>query len=110
MGELYIFSRRYDSPYTSLIGYGDPYTYPNRNPFNLKDTGFIKRNIEYDPATKQYYIIEKIGDHYYRTPMTFSMKEFMDLKGRKMKKNISKQEQAFSLILIAELINLSPIL
>ena len=62
--------------------YGDPYNYPNRNPFNLKDTGFIKRNIEYDPATKQYYIIEKIGDHYYRTPMSFSMKEFMDLKGK----------------------------
>jgi hypothetical protein len=37
--------------------YGDPYTYPNRNPFNLKDTGFIKRNVEYDPVTKQYYII-----------------------------------------------------
>ena len=62
--------------------YGDPYNYPNRNPFNLQDTGFIKRNIEYDPVTKQYYIIEKIGNHYYRTPMTFTMKEFLDLKGK----------------------------
>ncbi|HEY5772335.1 MAG TPA: cell surface protein SprA, partial [Chitinophagaceae bacterium] len=62
--------------------YGDPYNYPNRNPFFLKDTGFIKRNIEYDPVTKQYYIIEKIGDHYYRTPMSFTMKEFLDLKGK----------------------------
>jgi cell surface protein SprA len=62
--------------------YGDPYNYPNRNPFLLKDTGFIKRNIEYDPVTKQYYIIEKIGDHYYRTPMSFTMKEFLDLKGK----------------------------
>jgi len=42
--------------------YGDPYNYPNRNPFFLKDTAFIKRNIEYDPVEKQYYIIEKIGD------------------------------------------------
>ena len=62
--------------------YGDPYNYPTRNPFYLQDTSFIKRNIEYDPVTKQYYIIEKIGNHYYRTPMSFSMKEFVDLKGR----------------------------
>jgi len=62
--------------------YGDPYNYPTRNPFSLQDTGFIKRNIEYDPVTKQYYVIEKIGNHYYRTPMAFSMKEFLDLKGK----------------------------
>ena len=61
---------------------GDPYNYPSNNPFNLKDTAFVKRNIEYDPVTKQYYVIEKIGDKYYRTPMSFSMKEFMDLKGK----------------------------
>lgn len=66
--------------------YGDPYTYPNRNPYYLQDTGFIKRNIEYDPVTRQYYIIEKSGRHYYRTPMTFSMKEFVDLKGKEDEK------------------------
>ncbi len=62
---------------------GDPYTYPNRNAFDLKDTSFIKRNIEYDPVTKQYYSIEKIGDRYYRTPMTFTMKEFIELQSKK---------------------------
>jgi cell surface protein SprA len=61
----------------------DPYTTPGRNPFDLSDTAFVKRNIEYDPLTKQYYIIEKIGTQYYRTPMTFSMKEFLDLQARK---------------------------
>ena len=45
---------------------GDPYTYPNRNTFDLKDTSFIKRSIIYDPKTKQYYIVEKIGTQYYR--------------------------------------------
>ena len=59
--------------------YGDPLTYPNRNPFDLKDTGYIKRNIEYDPATKQYYVIEKIGDKYYRTPTTLTYEEFLRL-------------------------------
>ncbi len=62
---------------------GDPYTYPNRNAFDLSDTAFIKRNIEYDPVSKQYYIIEKVGTQYYRTPMTFSMKEFLELQGKK---------------------------
>jgi cell surface protein SprA len=39
--------------------------------------------VEYDPKTKQYFIVEKIGTHYYRTPMTFSMQEFLNLQGRK---------------------------
>src|SRR5689334_25395658 len=46
--------------------YGDPYTYRNRNPFYLQDTSFVKKNIVYDPATKQYYIEEKIGSQLYR--------------------------------------------
>ncbi|MEI6947830.1 cell surface protein SprA [Paraflavisolibacter sp. H34] len=62
---------------------GDYYTYPNRNKFDFADTAFIKRSVEYDPKTKQYYIIEKLGNQYYRTPMTFSMQEFLDMQGRK---------------------------
>ncbi|MGN6166342.1 MAG: cell surface protein SprA, partial [Flavisolibacter sp.] len=61
---------------------GDPYNYPSRNPFNLKDTGFVKRTIEYDPKTKQYYIIEKIGSQYYRSPATFSMDEFLRMQAQ----------------------------
>ncbi len=62
---------------------GDPYSYPNRNPFDFKDTAFVKRNVEYDPKTKQYYIIEKIGSHYYRTPVSFSMQDFINMQGQK---------------------------
>lgn len=62
---------------------GDMYTYPNRNSFDFRDTGYLKRNIEYDAKAKQYYIIEKIGNKYFRTPMTFSMQEFLNLQGRK---------------------------
>ena len=57
--------------------YGDPYTNYNRNPFNLSDTSFVKRNVIYDPLTKQYYIEEKIGTQYYRTPVAFSMQDFL---------------------------------
>ena len=62
---------------------GDPYSYPNRNSFDFKDTAFVKKNIEYDPKTKQYYIIEKIGTQYYRTPVSFSMQDFLRLQGQK---------------------------
>ncbi|MES1217306.1 MAG: cell surface protein SprA, partial [Bacteroidota bacterium] len=65
---------------------GDPYSSPNKNSFDLKDTAFVKKTIEYDPKTKQYYIVEKIGTHYYRTPTSFSMEEFIRLQGDKDEK------------------------
>jgi|CXWL01.1.fsa_nt_gi cell surface protein SprA len=74
--------------------YGDPYTYPNRNTFDFRDTGFIKRTIEYDPQTKQYYIIEKIGNKYYRTPTSFTMEEFVRLQGRKDEEDYFKKRAA----------------
>jgi len=63
--------------------YGDPYSWRNQNTFDFRDTSFIKRSIEYDPRTKQYYIIEKIGNRYYRTPTSFTMEEFIKLQGEK---------------------------
>ena len=63
--------------------YGDPYSNPNRNTFDLRDTAFIKRNVEYDPLTGQYYIIEKIGDKNYRTPVSLTRDEFLRMQGRK---------------------------
>ncbi|HET9430105.1 MAG TPA: hypothetical protein VFO70_02955, partial [Chitinophagaceae bacterium] len=62
---------------------GDPYTYPSRNSFDFSDTSFLKKTIEYDPRTRQYYVIEKIGSQYYRTPVSFSMEEFVRMQGRK---------------------------
>lgn len=62
---------------------GDPYSSPNRNTFDFKDTSFVKRNIEYDPKTNQYYIIEKIGSQYYRTPASFSMQDFLKMQGQR---------------------------
>ena len=73
---------------------GDPYSYPDYNSFNLKDTSFIKRTIEYDPKTKQYYIVEKIGNHYYRTPTSFTMEEFVRLQGKKDEQDYFKKRAA----------------
>ncbi len=71
----------------------DPYLSPSpdRNPFNLSDTAFVKRRVEYDPKTGQYYVVEKIGDKYYRSPATFSMQEFLSLKGKQDENNYFRQ-------------------
>lgn len=73
---------------------GDPYSSPGRNTFDFRDTAFIKRNIEYDPKTKQYYIIEKIGDKYYRTPTSFTMEEFIRLQGKKDEEDYFKKRSS----------------
>ncbi|RYZ16023.1 MAG: cell surface protein SprA, partial [Chitinophagaceae bacterium] len=62
---------------------GDPYNFNGGHPLDLKDTGYLKRTVEYDPKTKQYYVVEKIGNRYYRTPMTYSMDEFRRLQARR---------------------------
>lgn len=74
--------------------YGDPYSYPNRNGFDFRDTGYIKRTVEYDPKTKQYYIVEKIGNKYYRTPTSFSMEEFVRMQGKKDEEDYFKKRSA----------------
>lgn len=82
------------SRYPLTDRYGDPYSNPNRNTFDLRDTGYLKRTIEYDPKTKQYYIIEKIGNKFYRTPASFSMEEFLRLQGRKDEEDYFKKRSA----------------
>ncbi|MGH2553817.1 MAG: cell surface protein SprA, partial [Chitinophagaceae bacterium] len=73
---------------------GDPYSNPNNNTFDFNDTSYIKRTIEYDPKTRQYYIVEKIGNHYYRTPTSFSMEEFIRLQGAKDEQDYFKKRAA----------------
>ena len=73
---------------------GDPYTYQNNNTFDFRDTAFIKRTVEYDPKTKQYYIVEKIGNTYYRTPTSFSMEEFIRLQGQKDEEDYFKKRSS----------------
>ena len=80
--------------YPLIDRHGDPYSNPNRNTFDLRDTAFIKRTVEYDPKTKQYYIVEKIGNKYYRTPTAFSMDEFVRLQGQKDEEDYFKKRSA----------------
>lgn len=49
---------------------------------DLKDPSKIEKKVEYDPATNQYVIYEKIGDRYYRTPQTMTFEEFLKFKSK----------------------------
>nr|WP_214447259.1 cell surface protein SprA [Flavihumibacter rivuli] len=66
----------------------DPVTNRNRNPFDLKDPSNLKRTVEYDPVTREYFIIEKIGDKYYRTPTYMTFEEYLRFKAK-------EQEEAY---------------
>ncbi len=61
---------------------GDPFTYRSNNPFNFSDTSYIKRDVEYDPISKKYIIVEKIGSSYYRTPTYLTFDEMMRFKAQ----------------------------
>jgi hypothetical protein len=56
---------------------------PSNNPFDIRDSSVLKRKVDYDPVTKQYYITEKLGAGYNRFPSTLSFDEFWKLKTRK---------------------------
>ena len=48
---------------------GDAFSLNKKNPFDLKDPANVTDSIIYDPKTKEYYIIEKIGGKYFRKPI-----------------------------------------
>ncbi len=60
----------------------DPLSSNNRNPYNIRDTALIKQTVEYDPKTKQYYIIEKIGNKTYRTPTAIDFNDYLRLQSK----------------------------
>ena len=61
---------------------GDYYSSGSRNPFDLSDTGYIKRSVEFDPETRRYYIVEKIGSRYYRTPTSMSFEDYLKMRAQ----------------------------
>src|SRR3954467_4860694 len=73
---------------------GDRYTWQNRNSFDLNDTAFIKQTIEYDPVTKQYYIVEKIGNQIYRRPTYLTFDEFYRIRAKQMENEYFRKRAA----------------
>src|SRR5690349_22985731 len=70
---------------------GDRFSSNYYNPFDLPDTSIIKQDIEYDPATNQYYITEKIGDVIYRKPTYLTFDEMYRLQSQKQENDYFNQ-------------------
>ena len=73
---------------------GDKFSNTGRSSFDLKDPANIKDSIEYDPKTKQYYIIEKIGNQYYRKPTYLTFDEYMRIKGKQQEDDYFKKRSS----------------
>jgi cell surface protein SprA len=56
---------------------------PSRNPFDLRDTSLLKRNVQYDPATKQYFVREYINGREVKVPAYYNFDDFWKLKSAK---------------------------
>ncbi len=56
------------------------------NPFYLRDPQFIEKQVEYDPVTNKYYVTEKIGDYYYRTPTVMTFEEYTRYKAKQQER------------------------
>lgn len=70
---------------------GDPFSNQSRNPFDIRDTGLIKRDVQYDPKTREYYIIEKIGNSYYRKPVSMTFDEFWRMRAQQSENDYFKK-------------------
>jgi cell surface protein SprA len=53
-----------------------------RNTFDFDKPSNITDSVAYDFATQRYYVYEKIGGKYYRTPTSYSSEEYWQLRGR----------------------------
>ncbi|HYC27892.1 MAG TPA: hypothetical protein VEB42_03735, partial [Chitinophagaceae bacterium] len=62
---------------------GDRFTTPGRSSFDLNNPPNITDSIEYDPKTRQYYIVEKVGGRYFRSPTYLTFEEFQRIQARK---------------------------
>jgi len=62
-------------------------TDPNRNPIDLRDPASVTRTVEYDPATGNYIVREKIGNLDFRPPTTLTFEEYFEYRKAKDKKD-----------------------
>ncbi len=53
-----------------------------RSTFDFNKPSNIKDSVAYDFATQRYYVYEKIGNKYYRTPTFYTSEEYWALRGR----------------------------
>ena len=70
---------------------GDQLSSFDPNSFNLKNPSNLRDSIEYDPKTNLYFLVEKVGNKYYRTPTAYTYEEYLNLSGRKAENDYFRQ-------------------
>ncbi|HEX8516448.1 MAG TPA: cell surface protein SprA [Bacteroidia bacterium] len=70
---------------------GDPLNYPNGGGLMLNNPSNVNTNVEYDPATGNYNISQKIGGMDYRPPTYMDNEEFQDYQFKKQTKSYWNQ-------------------
>jgi cell surface protein SprA len=79
------------------VGVTAPFNYQEPNSLRLREGLFdadppnLVRTIEYDPATNQYVLYERVGNMLYRPPQYLSFSEYLALKERENERNYFKQ-------------------
>ena len=56
------------------------------NPFDITPSS-VTQEVEYDPESGNYIILEKIGDEYYRTPSYMTFAEYMEWSKKKQERD-----------------------
>ncbi|MDB5223451.1 MAG: sprA [Chitinophagaceae bacterium] len=75
-------SKKDSLPYPIQDRRGD-FISTDQRTFDLNQPSNIKDSVAYDPLTNRYYVYEKIGSKYYRTPTWYTFDEFVALQGKK---------------------------
>lgn len=70
---------------------GDPLNYPNSGGLMLNNPSNVTTNVEYNPATGNYDITQKIGGMNYRPPTYMENEEFQDYQFKKQTKSYWNQ-------------------
>ena len=66
------------------------------NPFDLRDPSAIQKGVEYDPLSNRYYITEKIGDDYFRTPTSMTFEEYTQFKAKQQEREYFEKLGGFN--------------
>jgi len=78
---------------------GDFLSNTPRNPFDFQLPSNINDSIAYDFRTQRYTVYEKIGNSYYRTPVSYTPEEYWRLRGQQVEvRNFQKRANTMSLL------------
>ena len=86
-------------PYPISDRRGDFLSSGQQNPFDLRQPSNITDSVAYDFRTQRYTVYEKIGNSYYRTPVSYTPEEYWRLRGRMAEiRNFQKRANTMSLL------------